>query len=132
MRLRRPADVPAGMTPASSIAWSTLPAAPAATSPADASLRVRRDTLVERFALGQADLGGLYYEMAVRDRVRDDVLAGAVAELNRVEAELAQVDRVLRGDGGPFAGDCSVCGAPTGTSDAFCPQCGNALRGGAG
>jgi hypothetical protein len=116
------------MTPAGSIAWSTQPAAAAAPDATDAALRSRREALVERFALGQADLGGLYYEMAVRDRVRDDVLAGAVAELNRVESELAQLDRVLRGEGGAYAGDCSVCGSPAGVADAFCSRCGHPLH----
>ena len=50
----------------------------------------------------QADLGGVFYEMAIRDHVRMDVLTRKAAELQRVDAELAQVERAARGgDVGP-------------------------------
>jgi hypothetical protein len=87
----------------------------------------RRDRLIERFALGQADLGGAYYEMAIRESVRPDVLAAKAAELRRVEIELAQVERILRGDAGEPAGHCAVCGALAGSTDVFCSQCGQPL-----
>jgi hypothetical protein len=60
-------------------------------------LIVRRSRLVERFAALQLDLGGVYYEMAIRDHVRDDVLTRKAAELQRVDAELRQVDELLSG-----------------------------------
>ena len=43
----------------------------------------------------QADLGGAFYEMAIRDHVRMDVLTRKAAELQRVDAELLAVERVL-------------------------------------
>lgn len=94
----------------------------------DPGLVARRDALVARFALQQADLGGLYYEMAIRDHVRDDVLAAKAAELQRVDVELAQVERILRGEGGA-AGACAVCGTLAAKADVFCSQCGQPLQG---
>ena len=41
----------------------------------------------------QADLGGAFYEMAIRDHVRLDVLTRKAAELQRVDAELLAVER---------------------------------------
>ena len=69
----------------------------------DPELVTRRDRLIERFAVMQSDLGGLYYEMAIRDHLRLDILARKAAELQRVDSELAQVERTLRGDGAPAA-----------------------------
>jgi hypothetical protein len=94
----------------------------------DPELVARRDRLVERFAVMQSDLGGLYYEMAIRDHVRPDVLARKAAELQRVDIELAQVERLLR-DEGAVAGDpCPSCGTLSGRADAYCSQCGHPLR----
>jgi hypothetical protein len=93
---------------------------------ADPDLSARRDRLVERFVVMQAQLGGLYYEMAIRDHVRDDVLARKAAELQRVDLELAQVERALRGE--DAAGACPSCAAPYSRADAFCSQCGHPLR----
>jgi hypothetical protein len=95
---------------------------------ADAELVARRDRLLERFAVMQAELGGLYYEMAVRDHVRHDVLARKAAELQRVDVELEQLERYLRGEGGGLEGRCRSCGGPYGRTDVFCSQCGHALR----
>ena len=64
----------------------------------DPELEGRRDQLVERFVRMQSDLGGLYYEMAIRGHVRDDVLMRKAAELQRIDAELSQVERLLRGE----------------------------------
>ena len=36
----------------------------------------------------QSELGGLFYEMAIRDHVRMDVLIDKAAALQRVDAEL--------------------------------------------
>jgi hypothetical protein len=88
-------------------------------------LATRRDRLVERFVLMQAQLGGLYYEMAIRDHVRHDVLTRKAAELQRVDIELAHVERLLaEGDAAP-AGQCPGCGTPHGRADQFCSQCGH-------
>ncbi|HEX6651771.1 MAG TPA: hypothetical protein VF072_03440 [Thermoleophilaceae bacterium] len=97
--------------------------------PSDEELELiaRRDRLTERFALMQAELGGVFYEMAIRDHVRMDVLTRRAAELQRVDAELAETERALRRDDGPPVGYCSDCGAPYGVESHFCSQCGHAL-----
>ena len=94
----------------------------------DQSLIERRDRLIERFALQQSELGGLYYEMAIRDHVREDVLAAKAAELQRTDIELSQVERILRGESAAVGADCSVCGTVAGKADVFCSQCGNPLQ----
>jgi hypothetical protein len=123
-RFRRDRDVPEGMVPAERLARAPRPGpAPAG----DPGLLAERDRLVERFALMQSELGGLYYEMAVRDHVRDDVLARKAAELQRVDAELAAVERLLRTGDVPAGTACGSCGAPAGATDVFCAQCGSSL-----
>ena len=62
----------------------------------------------------QADLGGAFYEMAIRDHVRLDVLTRKAAELQRVDAELLAVERVLELERADAAGLCPGCGAPYG------------------
>jgi hypothetical protein len=103
------------------------PAAAAPVPAPDLELRARRDRLVERFALMQADLGGLYYEMAIRDHVRPDVLSRKAAELQAVELELRAVERLLQSGDGLAEHPCPTCSAPAGRSDAFCAHCGGAL-----
>jgi hypothetical protein len=94
----------------------------------DPELVARRDRLVEQFALMQSDLGGVYYEMAIRDHIREDVLAARAAELQRVDIELAQVERILHGEGAAAGADCPVCGTLAGKADVFCSQCGHPLQ----
>jgi uncharacterized Zn finger protein (UPF0148 family) len=76
----------------------------------------------------QAELGGLYYEMAIRDHVRHDVLTRKAAELQRVDIELAHVERLLRDGESATAGACPGCGTPHGRADQFCSQCGRPVR----
>ena len=65
----------------------------AAAPPApNSELDERRKQLEERLATLQWDLGGLTYEMAIRDHFRLDVLVKAAAALQEVDAELAEVD----------------------------------------
>jgi hypothetical protein len=71
-------------------------AQPSTPSP-DPELVAQRDRLVERFAVMQSELGGLFYEMAIRDHVRMNILIQKAAELQRVEAELGAVERELEG-----------------------------------
>ena len=92
------------------------------------ALEVRRDRLVERFVLMQAELGGLYYEMAIRDHVRQDVLLRKAAELQRVDIELAHVERLLREGEATAAGQCPRCDTPHGRNDQYCAQCAQPLR----
>jgi hypothetical protein len=87
-------------------------------------LRERRDRLAERFAELQWDLGGLAYEMAARDHFRLDVLVRVAARLQEVDAELAEVERLLRLDEAGAAGSCSSCGALYARGAVFCWQCG--------
>jgi hypothetical protein len=93
-----------------------------------------RDRLVERMTIMQSELGGLFYEMAIRDHVRMDVLIGKAAELQSVDTELAELERRLkdrRADGDPAltpaAGQCPACGVPYLPDAAYCSQCAHAL-----
>jgi NADH pyrophosphatase NudC (nudix superfamily) len=93
----------------------------------DAEMRKQRDRLLEKFTIMQADLGGAFYEMAIRDHVRVDVLTAKAAELQQVDSELLALERLLELDRKDAAGLCAACGAPYGHSDRFCPQCGSSL-----
>jgi hypothetical protein len=104
------------------------PAPPAAApSAGDRELRAERDRLLERFTVMQSDLGGAFYEMAIRDHVRMDVLTRKAAELQRVDAELLAVERQLQLERSDAAGLCEACGAPYAHGVRFCPQCGSSL-----
>jgi hypothetical protein len=61
----------------------------------NSDLTAQRDRLLEKFTIMQADLGGAFYEMAIRDHVRMDVLTRKAAELQRVDAELLAAERML-------------------------------------
>ena len=90
-------------------------------------LVAQRDRLLEKFTVMQADLGGAFYEMAIRDHVRLDVLTRKAAELQRVDAELLAAERMLELQRSDAAGLCPGCGAPFGHAVRFCAQCGHAL-----
>lgn len=51
-------------------------------------MAIERERLIERFVLMQSELGGLVYEMAIRDHLRLDLLVERAAAMQRVEAEL--------------------------------------------
>jgi hypothetical protein len=91
------------------------------------SLAEDRDRLLEKFTVMQADLGGAFYEMAIRDHVRLDALTRKAAELQRVDAELLAVERLLELERSDAAGACPNCGAPYGPGLRFCGQCGQTL-----
>ena len=93
----------------------------------NAELVAQRDRLLEKFTIMQADLGGAFYEMAIRDHVRMDVLTRKAAELQRVDAELLSLERVLELERADAAGMCPSCGSPYGHAVRFCPQCGQSL-----
>jgi len=88
-RARRRRDAPpTGLVPADKLAAQarrdalrSAGDAASAASAAERELLARRERLTERFALLQADLGGVFYEMAVRDHVVMDVLTRKAAEL---------------------------------------------------
>lgn len=92
-----------------------------------ADLQQRRDRLAEQLAELQWDLGGMAYEMAIRDHFRLDVLARQAAKLQQVDAELAEVERMLRLDQAGAAGVCGSCGALYARGSVFCWQCGKGL-----
>jgi hypothetical protein len=98
-----------------------------APAPENKDLVAQRDRLLEKFTVMQADLGGAFYEMAIRDHVRLDVLTRKAAELQRVDAELLAVERQLELERTDAAGHCPTCNAPFGRADRFCPQCGSSL-----
>jgi hypothetical protein len=100
---------------------------PAPAQDESAELRAQRDRLLEKFTVMQADLGGAFYEMAIRDHVRMDVLTRKAAELQRVDAELLAVERMLELQRSDAAGSCPGCGAPYGHAVRFCAQCGHSL-----
>ena len=87
----------------------------------------RRSDLTKEFVELQWDLGGLVYEMASRDHFRVDVLVRQSARLQQVDAELAEVERLLRLDQAGAAGGCPACGALYARGAVFCWQCGKDL-----
>src|SRR5271165_3240198 len=90
-------------------------------------LRRRRDALAQEVTELHWDLGGLAYEMAIRDHFRLDVLVRRAAVLQERDAELAEIERLLRMEDGAVAGSCPHCGAPHSRGAVFCWQCGAAL-----
>jgi hypothetical protein len=90
-------------------------------------LRRRRDQLNARVAELQWDLGGLAYEMAVRNEINVDVLIQRAAVLQEADAELGEVERILKLEETGMAGACANCGAPHSTGASFCWQCGRPL-----
>lgn len=90
-------------------------------------LNRRRDQLSARVAELQWDLGGLVYEMAIRDRIRVDVLVRRAAVLQNADAELSEVERILRLEQSSTAGECASCGSPHSSGAAYCWQCGQPL-----
>ena len=91
-------------------------------------LLTRREELSRKFAELQWDLGGIAYEMAARDHYRLDVLNKQAAKLQEVDAELGQVERLLKLGEAGAAGSCPACGALQARGAVFCWQCGNELR----
>jgi hypothetical protein len=87
----------------------------------------RRDELAARVAELQWDLGGLVYEMAIRNHIRVDVIVRRAATLQEVDSELSEVERLLRVQETGTAGVCASCGAPHSSGAAYCWQCGQPL-----
>ena len=76
-------------------------------------LERRRDQLVARVAELQWDLGGLAYEMAIRNHVQVDVLVKRAAALQEADAELSEVERIVRMEESGTAGSCTSAVRPT-------------------
>jgi hypothetical protein len=128
-RGRRPAKVKAGAGAA------PVPQAPAAAGTISSAygeefvvdLQRRREQLVARVAELQWDLGGLVYEMVVRNSVNVEVIVKRAVPLQDADAELAEVERILRMEETGTAGVCGNCGAPHSSGATFCWQCGKTL-----
>jgi hypothetical protein len=108
-------------------AAKAVPAPAPEPAPQNKEVVAQRDRLLEKFTVMQADLGGAFYEMAIRDHVRLDVLTRKAAELQRVDAELLAAERQLELERTDAAGHCPNCNSPFGRADRFCPQCGSSL-----
>jgi hypothetical protein len=92
-----------------------------------AELRNRRRELAEHVAELTWDLGGLTYEMAIRDHYRLDVLARRAAELQEADAQLGEVQRLLATAEAGIHGQCRSCGAVHSRGAAYCWHCGAPL-----
>ena len=90
-------------------------------------LRARRDALAAEVAELTWDLGGLTYEMAIRDHFRLDVLIRRAAALQERDAELGEVERLLAAADEGVGGDCRSCGAPHSRGAVYCWKCGQPL-----
>jgi hypothetical protein len=99
----------------------------AAPSQAAGELRAQRDTLAERVAELHWDLGGMTYEMAIRDHFRLDVLVRHAAALQAADAELGEVERLLAMEESATTGACRSCGAVHSRGAVYCWKCGQAL-----
>lgn len=90
-------------------------------------LKGRREAIAARYAEQQWDLGGLVYEMAIRDHFRLDVLQRHAAKLQETDGELAAVERLEMLESEGAAGTCPECSAPYARGASFCWRCGHAL-----
>jgi hypothetical protein len=86
-------------------------------------LQERRDALARELAELQWDLGGLAYEMAIRDHFRLDVLMRQAGRLQEVDARLGEVEHLLRLDTTGAAGACPRCGTLYARGALFCSHC---------
>jgi hypothetical protein len=94
-RPRRPAQAPPAAPVAATPAATAQVPANIPPPPAAADLDARRARLAREFADVQSDLGGLVYEMAIRDSYRLDVITRQAAKLQAVDAQLTEVERSL-------------------------------------
>ena len=115
------------LLPVGGLAATGRPQEPAGLPGSTGDLRRRRRELAERVAELTWDLGGLAYEMAIRDHYRLDVLARKAAELQEADAELDEVQRLLAGAEAGIHGQCRSCGAVHSRGAAFCWHCGASL-----
>jgi hypothetical protein len=119
---------PPSPTPPASAPGEAASGPPTAPDSAEQSqLSRRRDELAQEVTELHWDLGGLAYEMAIRDHFRLDVLVRRAALLQERDAELAEVERLLRLEESASAGSCPHCAAPHSRGALFCWQCGATL-----
>ena len=93
------------------------------TTVSHSELSRRHEAAAKRFAEEQWNLGGLAYEMAIRDHFRLDVLQRAAA----ADAELSNLARLLELEQSGAAGACATCGSLHARGAAFCSNCGAPL-----
>jgi hypothetical protein len=86
-------------------------------------LHRRLNELAEKVATLHWDLGGLTYEMAIRDHFRLDVLMRQAGRLQEIDARLGEVEHLLRLDTTGAAGACPQCGTLYARGALFCSQC---------
>jgi zinc-ribbon domain len=102
---------------------------PAVPDPEVRALLAERDRLLERFTVMQADLGGAFYEMAIRDHVKMDVLTRKAAELQRLDVELSELEEKVESLGSAVTGVCPKCDTEFEPGSKFCSACGTELTG---
>jgi hypothetical protein len=124
-RRRQPtaATPPQGTRPGA----SPVPPSPALGEDLVVDLERRRDQLIAKVAGLQWDLGGLVYEMAIRNRIQVEVLVKRAVALQDADAELSEVERIVRTEETGTAGSCSRCDAPHSSGATYCWQCGQPL-----
>jgi hypothetical protein len=88
----------------------------------------KRDELARLFAELQWDLGGIAYEMAIRDHYNPELLNRQVARLREVDAQLGQIERVLKMGEAGAAGTCASCGALQARGAVYCWRCGKEVK----
>jgi hypothetical protein len=126
--MRFPAKLTRKRQNGSAPARGATPSTPATTEhELTIDLERRREQLVARVAELQWDLGGLVYEMAVRNQIEVEVLVKRAVALQDADAELSEVERIVRMEQTGTAGSCTTCGAPHSTGATFCWQCGQPL-----
>jgi hypothetical protein len=116
-----------GAPPAPAVSPSSQPPAASGGDDGRSELRSRRDALAEQVAEMHWDLGGLAYEMAIRDHYRLDVLARKASELQEADAQLGEVQRMLANAEAGVDGQCRSCGAVHSRGAAYCWHCGAPL-----
>jgi hypothetical protein len=122
-----PSPQPLGASPVPLTSQRPEPPAASTQDGGRSELRSRRDALAEQVAELHWDLGGLAYEMAIRDHFRLDVLVRRAAMLQERDAELAEIERLLRMEQDGAAGACPNCAAPHSRGALYCWQCGMTL-----
>jgi len=90
-------------------------------------LAARHGELQRELAGLQFDLGGLAYEMAIRDHFRLDVLVRQAARLQEVDAQLGTAEHLLALERNGAAGACPSCGTLYARGALFCSSCGTDL-----
>jgi hypothetical protein len=126
-KLRRRKAAPTAPSQAAQPPATGAPPSPAIGQELLVDLERRRDQLIARVAELQWDLGGLAYEMAVRNQMKVELLVKRAVALQDADAELAEVERIVRTEETGTAGACSRCGAPHSSGATYCWQCGQSL-----